>query len=39
MSRNLRRALQKLGRDVPEHPSLVQIAGAYHNLLRLWSDT
>ena len=32
-------ALQRLGRDVPEHASLVQIAGAYHNLLRLWSDT
>lgn len=32
-------ALQKLGRDVPDHPSLVEIAGAYHNLLRLWSDT
>ena len=32
-------ALQQLGRDVPEHRSLVQIAGAYHNLLRLWSDT
>ena len=32
-------ALQQLGRDVPDHPSLVQIAGAYHNLLRLWSDT
>ena len=32
-------ALQQLGRDTPEHPSLVQIAGCYHNLLRLWSDT
>jgi PKHD-type hydroxylase len=32
-------ALQQLGRDVAEHPSQVQIAGAYHNLLRLWSDT
>ena len=32
-------ALQKLGRDVPGHRSLVEIAGAYHNLLRLWSDT
>jgi PKHD-type hydroxylase len=32
-------ALQKLGRDVPGHPSLVEIAGAYHNLLRLWSET
>jgi PKHD-type hydroxylase len=32
-------ALQQLGRDTPGHPSLVQIAGCYHNLLRLWSDT
>jgi PKHD-type hydroxylase len=32
-------ALQRLGRDVPGHQSLVEIAGAYHNLLRLWSDT
>jgi len=32
-------SLQQLGRDVPDHPSLVRIAGAYHNLLRAWSDT
>jgi PKHD-type hydroxylase len=32
-------ALQQLGRDASGHPSLVQIAGCYHNLLRLWSDT
>jgi PKHD-type hydroxylase len=32
-------ALQQLGRDVPGHRSLVEIAGAYHNLLRLWSET
>jgi PKHD-type hydroxylase len=32
-------ALQELGRDVPGHNSLVKLAGAYHNLLRLWSDT
>ena len=32
-------ALQRLGRDVPGHASLVEIAGAYHNLLRLWSET
>jgi PKHD-type hydroxylase len=31
--------LQQLGRDAPGHPSLVRLAGAYHNLLRLWSDT
>ena len=32
-------ALQQLGRDIPGHSSLVEIAGAYHNLLRLWSET
>jgi len=32
-------ALQQLGRDTPNHSSLIQIAGCYHNLLRLWSDT
>jgi PKHD-type hydroxylase len=32
-------ALQELGRDVPGHRSTVKLAGAYHNLLRLWSDT
>jgi PKHD-type hydroxylase len=31
-------ALQQLGRDAPGHPSLVSLAGCYHNLLRLWSD-
>lgn len=32
-------ALQELGRDIPAHPSAVRLAGVYHNLLRLWSDT
>ena len=32
-------ALQQLGRDAPGHASLVSLAGCYHNLLRLWSDT
>jgi PKHD-type hydroxylase len=32
-------AIQQLGRDVPDHEALVRIAGTYHNLLRLWSDT
>ena len=32
-------ALQELGRDVPGHRSTLRLAGAYHNLLRLWSDT
>ncbi|MFZ5756473.1 MAG: Fe2+-dependent dioxygenase [Pseudomonadota bacterium] len=36
---DLDQAIQRLNRDVPEHPSLVQLTGTYHNLLRAWSDT
>ncbi len=32
-------AIQHLTGAVPEHASLVQLAGVYHNLLRLWSET
>ena len=32
-------ALRTLGRDVPDHPALVEMMGVYHNLLRLWSDS
>jgi len=35
---NLDNSIQQLGRDVPDHPSVVQLAGLYHNLLRLWAD-
>ena len=31
-------AIQQLSRDVPEHPSLIQLTGTYHNLLRRWVD-
>jgi len=31
-------AIQRLNRDVAEHPSLVQLVGVYHNLLRRWAD-
>jgi PKHD-type hydroxylase len=31
-------AIQRLGRDVPDHASVVQLTGIYHNLLRRWSD-
>jgi PKHD-type hydroxylase len=30
--------IQRLGRDVPDHPSVVQLTGVYHNLLRQWSE-
>ncbi len=32
-------SIQALGRDVPDHPSVVRLAGTYHNLLRQWADT
>jgi PKHD-type hydroxylase len=32
-------AIQKLAKDVPTHPSLVDLAGVYHNLLRAWADS
>ena len=35
----LDQAIQQLARDVPQHASLVDLAGVYHNLLREWSDT
>ena len=31
-------AIQKLGADLPNHPSLVQLTGVYHNLLRRWAE-
>jgi PKHD-type hydroxylase len=31
-------AIQRLGRDVPDHASVVQLTGIYHNLLRSWSE-
>jgi PKHD-type hydroxylase len=31
-------AIQQLSRDVPAHPSVVQLTGVYHNLLRQWAD-
>jgi PKHD-type hydroxylase len=31
-------AIQRLNRDVPDHPSSVQLTGVYHNLLRQWAE-
>ena len=31
-------SIRRLARDLPEHPSLVQLTGIYHNLLRRWAD-
>jgi len=31
-------AIQTLNRDVPDHSSILQLTGVYHNLLRRWAD-
>ena len=31
-------AIQRLGADLPEHPSVVQLTSVYHNLLRRWAE-
>ena len=31
-------AIQRLARDVPDHPSTIQLTGVYHNLLRQWAE-
>lgn len=31
-------AIQRLAQDVPDHPSLVQLTGVYHNLIRQWAE-
>lgn len=35
---NLDVAIQKVGQDMPQHPSLVEFTGVYHNLLREWAE-
>jgi PKHD-type hydroxylase len=31
-------AIQRIGGETPNHPSVVQLTGVYHNLLRRWAD-
>lgn len=31
-------AIQRLARDVPDNPAVVQLTGVYHNLLRQWAE-
>ena len=31
-------AIQRIGHDIPDHPSAVQLTGVYHNLLRRWAE-
>jgi PKHD-type hydroxylase len=35
---DLDRAIQRLNRDHAEHPSMVELVGVYHNLLRQWAE-
>lgn len=32
-------AIQRIARDAPSHPGVVQLTGVYHNLLRRWANT
>ena len=32
-------SIRRLTQATPEHPSLVQLTGVYHNLLRRWAET
>lgn len=34
----LDQSIQKLGTDVPDHPTIVELTSIYHNLLRRWAD-
>jgi PKHD-type hydroxylase len=31
-------SIQRLNADLPDHPSVVQLTGVYHNLLRRWAE-
>ena len=31
-------AIQRIAESAPEHPSVLQLTGVYHNLLRRWAD-
>lgn len=31
-------SIQRISQELPEHPSVVQLTGVYHNLLRRWAD-
>ncbi|MBI4850195.1 MAG: Fe2+-dependent dioxygenase [Acidobacteria bacterium] len=31
-------AIQQLNKDIPEHKTIIQLTGIYHNLLRSWAD-
>jgi len=31
-------AIQRIGGEISDHPSVIQLTGVYHNLLRRWAD-
>jgi PKHD-type hydroxylase len=31
-------SIQRLATESPDHPSVIQLTGVYHNLLRRWAD-
>ncbi len=31
-------SIQRINADMPDHPSVIQLTGVYHNLLRRWAD-
>jgi PKHD-type hydroxylase len=31
-------AIQRMAQDRADHPSVVQLTGVYHNLLRMWAE-
>jgi PKHD-type hydroxylase len=31
-------SIQQISRELPDHPSALQLTGIYHNLLRRWAD-
>ncbi len=35
---DLDNAIQRLAADSPDHPSVIQLTGVYHNLLRRWAE-
>jgi PKHD-type hydroxylase len=32
-------AIQRLAQESADHPSVIQLTGVYHNLLRTWAET
>lgn len=35
---DLDQSIQQLSQAMPDHPSLIQLTGVYHNLIRMWAE-